>query len=595
VNQNLIVLGINAYHPDASVALMKDGILLWAAEEERFNRLKHSTGFPKLSLQACLKETGIKPSEIDVIAISKNPQVNLWRKVIFAFKTKGAFKLISDRLKAFYKVSQFQKDICETLNIAPSTLKAKCVHVEHHQAHVASSFFVSGFSRAAFLSLDGMGDFSSAMWGIGEGNQLHVLDRVYFPHSAGFLYTAGTQFLGFLNFGDEYKVMGLAAYGKPVYLDLFRRLVRLKPNGQFELDLHYFIHQTGQAKLRWEGGMPEQDIIYSEKWTDLLGNPRHPEEEINERHWNLAASLQAILEEIYFHVLNHLYDTTKEENLCLAGGVAFNSVANGKITKKTPFKSIYVQPAAGDAGTSLGAAAFVCHSLYQIPRNLMMNHAFFGSAVEEKETEKILREKGLSCEQFPQSALLETVAQDLANGKVVGWFQGKMEFGPRALGNRSILADPGRPEMRDILNERIKHRENFRPFAPAIPEEKAHEYFDMDCATSPFMIKVFPVKSEKKAFIPAVTHVDGSARVQTVSKLTQPLFWNLLMAFGAKTGHPILLNTSFNEHEPIVCTPEEAVNCFLKIKMDVLVIGNYYMQKELQNRELTSSVSSMVL
>lgn len=594
MTQNLIVLGINAYHPDASVALMKDGVLLWAAEEERFSRIKHATGFPKLALKACLKETGVKPSDIHVIAISKNPRANLWRKTAFAFRTRPNFKWVLDRLRAFQKASQFQTDFCEALGIIPSALRAKCIHVEHHQAHVASSFFMSGFKRAAFLSLDGMGDFSSAMWGIGEGSRLHIYDRVYFPHSAGFLYTAGTQFLGFLNFGDEYKVMGLAAYGKPVYLDLFRRLVQFKSDGKFELDLNYFLHHKG-AKIRWEEGFPKQDIIYSEKWVQLFGNPRHPEEDINERHWNLAASLQAVLEEIYFHILNHLYDKTKEDNLCLAGGVAFNSVANGKITKKTPFKNIYVQAAAGDAGTSLGAAAFVSHVLYHLPRNFVMDHAFFGTGAEEKEMERILRERGLPCEQLPQSALLETVAQDLADGKVVGWFQGRMEFGPRALGSRSILADPRRAEMREILNERIKHRETFRPFAPAIPEEKAHEYFDMDCAASPFMINVFPVKPEKQSLIPAVTHVDGSARVQTVSKVTQPLFWNLLMEFGAKTGHPILLNTSFNENEPIVCTPEEAVNCFLKTKMDILVIGNYYVRKELQKRELASNVSSMVL
>ncbi len=594
MNHPVVVLGINAYHPDASVALMKDGVVLWAAEEERFNRLKHATGFPKLSLQACLEETGIRPSDLDVIAVSKNPRANLWRKAAFAFKTRTNSKFISDRLKAFYKASQFQNDFCEALNVTPSSLKAKCIHVEHHQAHAASSFFMSGFQRAAFLSLDGMGDFSSAMWGVGNGNQLHILDRIYFPHSAGFLYTAGTQFLGFLNFGDEYKVMGLAAYGKPVYLDLFRRLIRLKPGGQFELDLHYFIHHTGQANIRWEGGIPEQDLIYSEKWMDLFGNPRHPQEEINERHWNLAASLQVVLEEIYVHVLNHLYHKTQEENLCLAGGVAFNSVANGKITKNTPFKHIYVQPAAGDAGTSLGAAAFVSHTLYGVPRSFVMDHAFFGTSTEEQEIEKVIRDKELLCERLSERMLIETVAHDLASGKVVGWFQGRMEFGPRALGNRSILADPRRVEMKDILNERIKHRENFRPFAPAVPEEKAHEYFEMDSLSSPFMIKVFPVKPQKRAFIPAVTHVDGSARVQTVSKVTQPLFWRLLMEFGVQSGHSILLNTSFNENEPIVCTPQDAINCFLKTKMDILVIGNYYVRKELQKVELVSNVMESI-
>ena len=579
MSKPFIVLGINAYHPDASVALLKNGQLFWAGEEERYSRLKHASGFPKLALQNCLRETNISASDIDLVAISRNPRANLFRKAIFTLIHKPSLGMLRDRFQVFRKSSHFKNDFIESLGIPAQALKAKFVHVEHHKAHAASSFFLSGFDRAAFLSLDGMGDFSSAMWGIGEKNKLHVLDRVYFPHSAGLFYTAGTQFLGFLNFGDEYKVMGLAAYGKPVYLDFFKRMISFKKNGKFELDLSYFAHHKGQAKIRWEGGVPEQDILYSGKWFELFGSPRRPQEEIDERHQNLAASLQAALEEIYFHVLNHLYHKTKKKNLCLAGGVIFNSVANGKIKTHTPFKNIYIQPAAGDAGTAVGAAAYSYYSNLNQPRTFVMNHTFFGSDACEVEIKRAVSERNLYSQILAEEELIQKTAEALNRGQVVGWFQGRMEFGPRALGNRSLLADPRKRNMQQILNERIKHRENFRPFAPAVPEENVREYFEMNGSVSPFMLEVFQVKSNKKSLIPAVTHVDGSARVQTVSEKENPRFWKLLNEFGKMTGIPILLNTSFNENEPIVCTPKEALDCYLKTQTDVLVMGNYFLEK----------------
>lgn len=570
----MILLGINAYHPDASAALIRDGRLLWAAEEERFNRIKHSSGFPKLALKQCLLDTNIPPQAIDFVAISKNPRANLLRKVMFVLKNKPELRLVLDRVKAFRKASQFELDFFETLHEAPTLLKARFVNVEHHEAHIASSFFVSGFAGSAFLSMDGLGDFCSAMWGVGKGNDLKVMDRVYFPHSAGFLYTAATQFLGFPSFGDEYKVMGLAGYGKPTHLDEFRKMVRLKSRGQFELNLDYFVHQQGHAKIRWEGGAPEQDILYSRRWIDLFGEPRECGTPVSEREKNIAASLQKVLEEILFHVLRHLYRETKQENLCLAGGVAFNSVANGKITKETPFKNIYIQPAAGDAGTALGAAAFVSHGILNEPRDFFMNRADFGTEFTAADIERALQAKGLRAMKLSEQELIAETVEMLGRGGIAGWFQGKMEFGPRALGKRSILADPRKADMKDILNRRIKHRETFRPFAPAVPEERAQEFFEMDCKSSPFMLKVFPVKRDKQSLIPAVTHVDGTARVQTVSQASDPLFWKLLHAFGDKTGVPILLNTSFNENEPIVRTPEQAVDCFQKTQMDLLVLGN---------------------
>ncbi len=575
----MIILGINAYHPDAAIALIRNGDLVWAAEEERYSRIKHASGFPVLALRACIEENKIDPTDLHTVAISKNPRSNVLRKMLYVLGKRPSGRLVVDRLKAFKKSADFQADFARALNLPSGKSRTKFMHVEHHEAHAASSFFVSGFEEAAFITLDGLGDFASASWGIGNGSKLEMMDRVFFPHSAGFLYTACTQFLGFHNFGDEYKVMGLAGYGKPTYMDEMRKIVHLKPGGQFELGLKYFVHQSGKAKVRWEGGAPKQDILCSPEWSRLFGFPRSPEGPILQRDFNLAASLQAMLEEIYFHILNHVYHKTKTSYLCLAGGVAFNSVANGKIARQTPFKHVYIQPAAGDAGTAIGAAAYAAYALEKEPRGFVMKHAMLGSESSDQQIETALKNKGVSYMRLEQGELIAKVVEVLDRGGVVGWFQGRMEFGPRALGNRSILADARRANMKDILNQKIKHRETFRPFAPVIPVERANEFFEMDCEESPFMLKVVPVRPSKRAVIPAVTHVDGTARVQTVSRNTQPLFWELITAFGQKTGVPILVNTSFNEQEPIVCTPEEALACYLKTKMDVLILGAYMVER----------------
>jgi carbamoyltransferase len=574
----MIILGINAYHPDASVALMKDGVLFWAGEEERFNRIKHASGFPKLALKKCLDETQTSINDIDIVAISRDPMANFFRKIGFVLQNRPSKNLISDRLHAFNKAALFKNDFCSA--VETSSIKAKFIHVEHHRAHVASSFFLSGFDEAAFLSIDGMGDFSSAVWGVGKQNEFKITDRIFFPHSVGFLYTAGTQFLGFHHFGDEYKVMGLAAYGKPVYLAQFQKMIRFERRGKFSLNLDYFVHHKGKSKIRWEEGVPEQELIFSNEWQKVFGVPRVPKSELTEHYKNIAASLQAILEEVYFHVLNHLHEITNQRNLCLAGGVALNSVANGKISLKTGFKNVYVQPASNDSGTSIGAAAFAAFSLFEEKRTFMMNRADFGTAATDNQIDLALKGKSLTFEKFSESEMIQRVADALEKGDVVGWFQGRMEIGPRALGKRSILADPRRHDMKDILNQRIKHRETFRPFAPAVLEERAKEFFEMDCDSTPFMLKVFPVKKNKRDMLPAITHEDGTARVQTVSKETDPLFWKLLYAFGEKTGIPVLLNTSFNENEPIVCKPEEAIECFLKTKMDMIILSNYIVTKK---------------
>lgn len=573
------IIGINAYHPDASVALMRGGRVVWAAEEERFSRVKHASGFPVMALRACLEENDLKVNDINYVAMSKNPKANFLRKILYVFSKRPSGALVLDRLKAFRKSSTFQKDFLSAVGSVPAQSNTKFLHVEHHAAHAASSFYFSGFEKSAFVTLDGLGDFASASWGWGEGKKIEIVDRIFFPHSAGFLYTACTQFLGFHHFGDEYKVMGLAGYGKPTYLNDIRKIVHLRPSGQFELDLKYFVHHRGRSKVRWAGGAPQQDILCSPEWSRLFGFPRSPDGPLLQRDFNLAASVQAMLEEIYFHILNHVYHKTKTEYLCLAGGVAFNSLANGKIARQTPFKHIYIQPAAGDAGTAIGAAAYAAHDVSPKTQRSVMDHALLGTFYSDEAIEEMLRANDISYKRFLQADLTARVADIIAHGGIVGWFQGAMEFGPRALGNRSILADPRVVNMKDILNQKIKHRETFRPFAPAIPVERAHEFFEIDGEESPFMLKVFPVRPSKRTIIPAVTHVDGTARVQTVSRAVHPLFWELLTAFGKKTGVPILVNTSFNENEPIVRTPGEALNCFLKTKMDALALGSYLIQR----------------
>lgn len=572
------IIGINAYHPDSSVAYLQDGNLVWAAEEERFNRIKHASGFPVEALKHCFRENNLKPEDVDVVTLAKDPAANFMNKSMFVLKNKIDFKFLAKRVRLVKKSSDFKNDYLQALGIK-SSVKTKFIHVEHHKAHVASAFFASGFDRAAFLSFDGMGDFSSAMWGLGDGTKINILEKICFPHSAGFFYTAATQFLGFHHFGDEYKVMGLAAYGKPSYMEQCEQLIHLKPNGKFELNLDYFVHHLGKAGINWTNGYPEQDLIFSKKWEELFGAPRKPKTELTTRDKDIAASLQKRLEIVYFHILNHLYEKTKEPFLCLAGGVALNSLANGKITKNTPFKKVFIQPAAGDAGTSLGSALYYYHCMANQPRTFVMKHAYYGSKFSRMEIEEAIKKKGLLHRNVEKDELIQVVTRALGEGKIIGWFQDGMEYGPRALGARSILADPTNKQMKDILNERIKKRENFRPFAPIVPADDAHEFFEMDCDETPFMLKVFPVKKDKRELLPSITHLDGTARIQTVSKETNALLYQLLKEMKHVTGVPILINTSFNENEPIVCNPDDAINCFLKTKMDLLILGNSIVEK----------------
>jgi carbamoyltransferase len=574
----MYILGINAYHGGASACLIKNGQLIAAAEEERFKRIKYWAGFPVEAIRFCLAKAGITAYDLDHVGISRNPSANLHKKVLYALSRRPSFSKIRDRLSNAARVSDPKKAMVEALGLDPSALKAEFHNIEHHRAHMASAFFVSPFQEAAILSVDGMGDFVSTMWGVGRGNRLEVLGTINYPHSLGWLYTAVSQWLGFQKYGDEGKVMGLAPYGSPVYMDQFRKIVRLQRDGTFELDMDYFALDAEGATMTWDGGKPVLGTLFSQKLVDVFGPPRLPRTEMAEHHQNVAASLQAMLEEAEFGLVNMLQRTTGQKALCMAGGVALNSAFNGKVLPNTAFEDIYIHPAAGDAGTALGVAYYIYHQLLGQPRTYVLNHAYTGPSFTNGRIAKVLDAHGLKYEEMGEEELCRAGARLVSDGNVVGWFQGRMEWGPRALGNRSILADPRRDDMKDILNARIKHRERFRPFAPSILLEATGDYFDQDYP-DPFMIKVYNVLPEKRSLIPAVTHVDGTGRLQTVDQATAPLYWQVIKEFENLTGVPVVLNTSFNENEPIVSKPEEAIDCFLRTKMDALIIGNYLVKK----------------
>jgi carbamoyltransferase len=558
-------------------------------EEERLNRVKHWAGFPRLAIGAVLADSGVTLADVDHLAISRDPSAHLLDKVLFTFRKRPGLDAIAARLKNYGKVS----NLGTLIKSLPGGdgFKGKIHNVEHHRAHLASTFFCSPFDQAACLTIDGFGDFLSSIGAVGRGNRLEILDNVMYPHSLGIFYSAVTQFLGFPKYGDEYKVMGLASYGRPAMLDAMRKMVLLKDDGQFELDLDYFIHTSEGVTMSWDDGEPVIEPLWSQKFVEALGPAREPGSELTERHHDLAASLQAMYEEAFFHRLRWLEKKTGAKALCLAGGCAFNSVANGKIFRQTGFRDVYIQAAAGDAGTALGAALWVEHQVLGRPRGFVMEHSYWGPEFDDEEISRELgvasKESGVRSEELggcrvrridDDEELYRETAARIAEGKIVGWFQGRSEWGPRALGNRSILADPRRAGMKDVLNARIKRREPFRPFAPSILEERVGDYFE-ESYPDPFMIKVYPIRAEQRAEIPAVTHVDGTGRLQTVSKKQNPRYWSLIKAFEEKTGVPMVLNTSFNENEPIVNTPAEALACFLRTKMDVLVMGNWMVER----------------
>lgn len=585
------ILGVNAFHGDVSAALLDNGRLVMAVEEERFDRIKHTSGIPEAAIRSCISEWGQTASDLQHLAISRDPRAHILRKALFALRSRPEVGLLRGRAKNTAAVWSLPQRIGHVIG-----RRVPSVHwVEHHRAHLASAFFASGYERAAVCAIDGFGDFVSTSWGTGADRSIEISRRIFFPHSLGLLYLAITQYLGFSNYGDEYKVMGLAPYGAPDRVSQVRRLLHLDRDGGFRLDLSYFRHHNSDVTMEWRGGPPTVARVFTKKLEDLLGPARRSDEPITAHHEAIAASIQVVFEDAAIHVLNAVARDTRLGALCIAGGCAMNSVLNGKIRERTPFESVYIQPAAGDNGTALGAALHVQHQVLRQPRAFRMEHGYWGPSFSERAIETAVAERHPELSERCAEKRFQNledlcawVAHRITAGEIVGWFQGKMEWGARALGNRSILGDPRRGDMRDIINTKIKFRERFRPFAPSILEEYVHDYFD-GAVADPFMMQVYPVKQAKRAVLPAVTHVDGTGRLQTVSRSSNPLYHDLITAFHRRTGVPVLLNTSFNENEPIVLRPAEAIDCFLRTDMDVLVMGSLTLSKRASSESQSES------
>ena len=579
-----LILGLNAYHGDSAACLIRDGQLVAAAEEERFRRIKHWAGLPTRSIDYCLAEGGVSLGDVEHIAINRKPGVNNWRRLGFVLTHRPDPRLMIQKIRNIRSASSAHEALEKAYGIS---LKAQIHHVEHHLAHLASAFLVSRFDEAACISIDGFGDFASTAMGFGRSHSVEIDKRVYFPHSLGIFYSALTQFIGFPHYGDEYKVMGLAPYGNPNYRTQMREIVRVQPDGTFRLALKYFRHHTDNVSYSWNNCAPEVGTLYTDRLIELLGPARKPTEPLEQKHKDIARSVQAIYEEAFFALLHTLYARHPLPNLALSGGCAMNSVANGKVYLRTPFKKMYLPAAAGDAGGAIGGATYVLSQIANSKTRLHLDSAYSGPAFSDEEIGRLLESKkqeisGQGCQISQVSdrgELCKRTAAMIANGKVVGWFQGRMEWGPRALGNRSILCDPRRQDMKEILNTKIKRRESFRPFAPSILREAVAEWFEQDDDV-PFMMEVFQIRPEKRSLLPAVCHVDGSGRLQTVHADTNPLYHQLISEFCCLTSIPIVLNTSFNENEPVVCRPEEALDCFLRTKMDMLVMENFITQRQ---------------
>ena len=569
------ILGISCFYHDAAACLMKDGTVVAAAEEERFTRKKHDTSFPVNAVNYCLKEGSININQIDYMAFYEKPLLKFER-------------LLSQHLEMFPKSFwSFYKAIPSWLNEklrVPSIIRKKLKYkgdvlfIEHHMAHAASAFLVSPYEEAAILTVDGVGEWATASYGYGKGNEITLLKELKFPNSVGLLYSTVTAHLGFSVNNSEYKVMGLSPYGNPIYYDNFKKIVDVKEDGSIEFDMDYFDYHY---KLTMPG----------KKFVEQFGPVRKPDDEVTQNHKDIAASLQKITEEIIFKMLNHLYNETKMENLCMAGGVALNSVANGKITKNTPFKNVWIQPAASDAGASLGAAAYACNVIFGSKRKYAMKSAYLGPSFPAEYIKEFLDKNKIMYKKFKSDdALVKLAARLIYENNVIGWFQGKMEWGPRALGARSILSNAANPKMKDILNLKVKHREHFRPFAPVISKEDIHEYFEIDKDEEPFMLFVYPFKESKKKLVPGVVHVDGTGRLQTTSKEENYLYYSVIKEFEKLSGIPILINTSFNiRGEPIVCTPEDAYKCMMGTGIDYLVMDKFLIKREDNTKDMWDS------
>ena len=579
------VIGINAFHGDSSACLMIDGVMISAVEEERFRRVKHWAGFPSESIRFCLDSADLTLEEIDVIAINSDSNAARLKKLKYVLSGAASLALIKEKLLTRKKRQSIHDYLMECF--PEHRFEGQVQHVEHHLAHLASAYSVSPYDSASIISVDGFGDFASTSWGLGVNGEIDLERRVYFPHSLGVFYQAMTQFMGFPHYGDEYKIMGLAPYGQNSFEAEMSELVRLKDDGSFELNLKYFCHHRKAIGYEWDNGSPKVSDMFDSNMSELFGVMRKPGEPLEQVHKDIAHSVQRCYEKTFFHMLNTLHAShqsrlgTPLDKLTVAGGCGMNSVANGKIHLHTPYKDIYIQSAAGDAGGAIGAAIIASKSAGGLKKNFAMQHSYWGPSYQDQEIQEIVEENDSRltknrcsvAHDVDDAKLFDLVSDALIEGKVIGWFQGAMEWGPRALGNRSILGDPRRKDMKDILNLKIKRRESFRPFAPSVLRDQVSNWFESD-ADVPFMMKVFQIKASMRDQIPAVTHVDGSGRLQTVTQESNHRYYHLIKSFFDKTGVPMLLNTSFNENEPVVCKPEEALDCFLRTEMDVLVLGS---------------------
>jgi carbamoyltransferase len=586
------ILGISAFYHDSAASLLKDGEIIAAAQEERFTRKKHDFEFPVNAVKYCLKEAGIQIDDVHYVGFYDKPFLK-FERLLLTYLTYAPLGLQSfvKAMPLWLKEKIFLKDlIAEKLNY-----QGEIIFSEHHESHAASAFYPSPFKEAAVLTIDGVGEWATTSFGVGRDNKLDLLAEMRFPHSLGLLYSAFTYYTGFRVNSGEYKLMGLAPYGKPKYVDLIKKhLIDLREDGSFKLNMSYFNYCAGLT-------------MTNKKFHDLFGGPpRKPESPITQKDMDIAHSIQDVTEEIMIKISDHVAAVTGQENLCLAGGVALNCVANGKILKHGRFKNVWIQPAAGDAGGSLGVALYIWHKYLDQPRVVnnqddLQHGSYLGPDCLEQEIQTIVEKKNLPCEKLDDAALSNRVAHLIADQNVIGFVHGRMEFGPRALGARSILGDARSMEMQSVMNLKIKFRESFRPFAPSVIQENVSDFFDMD-SPSPYMLLVSPVKEDKinqdsrrsngggldqlkvkRSVIPAVTHVDYSARVQTVSEKTNPVYYNIIKEFGRITGCPVVINTSFNiRGEPIVCTPEDAYRCFMCTNIDYLVLGNYLFDKKKQ-------------
>ncbi|MEJ7624507.1 MAG: carbamoyltransferase C-terminal domain-containing protein [Pyrinomonadaceae bacterium] len=574
-----VILGINAYHAGASAAVVIDGVPVAAMAEERLNRVKYFAGFPKLAIKRCLEMAGANLSDVEHVAVGRDSSANLHKKLEFALRNPTRLlnlARIRSKSKSFDDMRSMIESECE---VDGTKLKFGTVNVEHHLAHTASAYFASPWEHSAGLTLDGSGDFVSSMISECVGDEIRPLRRVFVPHSLGTLYTAVCQFIGYPKYGDEGKVMGLAPLGNDVYSEFFDDILSPAKNG-FTLNPNYFLSfgTTGGMEIGESGEMTVHRL-YSDRFVSELGEAREAYAEITQRDMNVAFGLQKVFEEYYMHMLSAVYDQVPTTRISMAGGCALNSVANGKALTETPFTEMCVQPAAGDDGLALGAALFVSNSILKEGKRWVMTDSYLGDEYSDTAIQAELGRYGVAYKSLSRGELIDASTDEIKNGRVVGWFQGRMEWGPRALGNRSILAHPGFPNMKDILNARIKHREAFRPFAPSVLVERQADLFEQT-HPSPFMLHVYKIRGEWRERLAAVNHVDNTGRLQTVSRNENPLYYDLISAFDKKTGIPVILNTSFNENEPIVCRPSEAIECFLRTRMDVLAIGSFFCTKE---------------